>query len=336
MAATRTLTEVSNLFQRLLQTFPEGISYCFGYGSGVFAQSGANAQSARMIDLIFTVPNPNEWHRLNIEKNPKHYSFLRWGGHRLVASYQQHWGAKVYFNTLVPIPSDNVVIKYGVVSQSDLVADLLDWSELYLAGRLHKPVKTVISSSDAELTSALNQNLHSAVHAALLLLPEHFTETQLYNTITGISYIGDFRMTFGEDKNKVNNIVTPMVDNFRKLYTPVFNTLNDYMEIQETGICCQDCGQPAKLHHLNQLPREPQRALVRYWNRGSGNLRQDSEDVLRAVSHDNDCDLILSRCLADIVWRSSVRQSLKGIATAGIIKSIKYSSAKVKKMFKSI
>ena len=86
-----------------------------------------------------------------------------------------------------------------------LERDLEEWETLYMAGRLQKPVK--ILRQDAKLALATKKNLENAIRAALLMLPERFTEEDLYLTIAGLSYSGDFRMLVGENPHKVFNIV---------------------------------------------------------------------------------------------------------------------------------
>jgi translocator assembly and maintenance protein 41 len=336
MAGTKSAVALPSLYSKILDsTFPQHFSFCFAYGSGVFRQTASDI-SKNMIDMIFTVEDPAAWHKENISRNPSHYSALRFLGHKTVARVQENWGAKVYFNALVPIKDAGVTIKYGVVSRSALVTDLLDWNKLYLAGRLHKPVEIIRKTSDAELRSALQLNLHSAVHTALLMLPENFSEHEFYITVSSLSYSGDFRMIFGEDKKKVQNIVDPQMEAFRELYSPVINSLSDFLEVsKESGLCSQDSSPVARIHHLNQLPRAPQRAIVRLWNRDSRKLRQDTEDTLRAIAYDPDCGLFLLECIKYIVSASSIKQSLKGILTAGIFKSLRYSGKKILKMIKS-
>lgn len=291
-----------------------------------------------MLDLIFVVRNANKWHAENLIRNPKHYAQpMRFLGRNAIANVQEGWGAKVYYNTLVKTP-DGHTIKYGVISEVSLIEDLLDWNNLYLAGRLHKPVKVLVEPDEhSQLPTALVENLHSAVHAALLLLPQHFTEIDFYKTIAGLSYTGDFRMTFGENKEKINNIVIPQLQHFRQLYSSILQHFDDYMDIPKSDqmavTCQQDINPATKIHHLNHLPRTPQVKLVRAWSQGPRS--KDTEDCLRAIAYDPECHEILEKCLQSIVWRSSVTQSLKGIVTAGFLKSVKYSAAKITKMLQS-
>lgn len=86
-----------SLTQRILQRFPGKISYCFAYGSGVKKQMGYDdkAQKDAMIDLILCVDNAFEWHKQNLEKNPRDYSWMRFLGSRLIGEYQEY-AAGVY------------------------------------------------------------------------------------------------------------------------------------------------------------------------------------------------------------------------------------------------
>lgn len=85
--------------------------------------------------------------------------------------------------------------------------DLLDWDSLYLAGRLHKPVCTLASST--AVMEAQTINLQSALRAALLLFDDEdkFSMRQLLRMLCALSYEGDMRMGLAEDSRKVERIV---------------------------------------------------------------------------------------------------------------------------------
>ena len=175
-----------------------------------------------MIDFIFGVSYTQHWHSLNLQQHRDHYSSVGALGSSFVSRLQDKWGAGVYFNPYVTV--NGTLIKYGVVNLDTLYKDLSEWDTLYLAGRLQKPVK--ILRDDPRIRLANQINLISAVRTALLLLPETFTEQSLYNTIAGISYLGDPRMSLGaENLNKVSNIVKHQLPNFRRLYAPLIENL---------------------------------------------------------------------------------------------------------------
>jgi len=126
---------------------------------------------------------------------------------------------------------DKMTVKYNVITTTQLITDLLDWETLYVAGRLHKPVIDIVSPETTDLKSALKVNRQSAMHAALLLLPETFSLSDLYRKITMLSYAGDFRMYFAEDRNKISNIVDANISKFGEIYLPFIEEF-DYVELK--------------------------------------------------------------------------------------------------------
>ncbi|XP_024915800.1 phosphatidate cytidylyltransferase, mitochondrial-like [Cynoglossus semilaevis] len=211
------------LYRRILSHFPQDITLAFAYGSGVFKHHGSSQgqMEKNMLDFVFAVDDPVTWHTMNLLQNRKHYSILKLLGPKTISSIQSDHGAAVYYNTLVPV--DGRTIKYGVISTQSLMDDLMHWNTLYVAGRLHKPVKMLVQSENGSLRAALVSNLKSAVTASFLMLPESFTEEELFLQIAGLSYAGDFRMVFGEDRSKVSNIVRDNMQHFKTLYSNILH-----------------------------------------------------------------------------------------------------------------
>ncbi|KAB0380203.1 hypothetical protein FD755_007987, partial [Muntiacus reevesi] len=123
-------------FRKILSHFPEELSLAFACGSGVYRQSGPTD------DPVVA------WHSKNLKKNWNHYTFLKVLGPRIITAVQNNYGAGVDHITSV------------------LIEDLLNWNNLYNAGRLQKP----------------------HCDAAFLMLPESFSEEDLFTEIAGLSY----------------------------------------------------------------------------------------------------------------------------------------------------
>ncbi|KAK6440837.1 Mitochondrial translocator assembly and maintenance protein 41 [Oleoguttula sp. CCFEE 5521] len=235
--------------RQILWQFKAPIRYAFAYGSGVFGQKSSSSSSApstdlsphphppkaveewqkgggKIIDFIFGVTHTQHWHSLNLAQHPGHYSGLKYLPYSsaAISGIQDSFGAGVYFNPYITV--NGTMIKYGVVNLSTLSSDLSAWNTLYLAGRLQKPVK--ILRDDPRMRLANQVNLLSALRTALLMLPEQFTERELYERIAGLSYMGDPRMNTlfsGENPNKVSNIVGAQLPGFRQLYVPLIENL---------------------------------------------------------------------------------------------------------------
>lgn len=327
---------LSVLDQVILHNFPQtGVSLMFGYGSKVVRQNNNQTNTNDLIDVIIAVDDPHKWHEENFRLNNQHYSFLKLLPDNIskITSIQENYGAKIYFNPYVRI--GNLSVKYGVIKTDHLIEDLSYWNSLYVAGRLHKPVEFIVNTCDKNesLRYAMRFNKESAIRAAILQLPETFDSVQLYTAITSLSYNGDLRMLFGEDKNKIHNIVTGQMDKFNQLYLPIIKLNQNFKEVVQWNegkkTFTQDLSPKAVLKNLKCLPHNVRQSICRTHGREARTIETDV--ALASASRSINCDKIVSVALASIVRRSSTSQTLKGLLTAGVVKSIKYSQRKLVK-----
>lgn len=319
----------------MLSKFPPGMSFAFAYGSGIFNQRG-NIYSENMLDFVFVLENARKWHEDNMysKHHPHHYSSIRWLGSRALVPLQDKLGAGVYYNTLVPM--EGRTIKYGTVSRENFLLDLNDWQWLYLAGRLHKPIQVLQQPHGEDIVSALKRNLNSAVTAALLCLPEYFTEEELFLSIAGLSYAGDFRMVVGENKSKVQNIVSSSFESFQELYKPIILNNSQLHFNSSSGKYHQNQESDVIFSRLMSLPRNLQQKVARAV--GSKGVEPSLiESALHKASQDRvNCPQLVKKGVTSIVKRSSITQSVKGVITAGGLKTLIYSAQKLTKMLRGI
>ena len=314
----------------IIGIFPEDVraDLAFAYGSGAVKQASYDYNKSRdlpMLDLILSVDDSEAWHAANKKKNPGHYTSLVDLSPRNIAWLQRKVGAGVWFNALVPMgisSQPNRLMKYGVIDGSTLENDLLNWEAgLYVAGRLHKPVKLL--SNNAYLDEMMEINRKNALITALALLPDRFDESELYMTIASLSYTGDPRMGIGENPNKVANLVSPMLSAYRELYRDVLASMDSSVlrkvtllpHVDKTTYLIDSSPNCRKFLH-SHLPRSIQRNLppARHGNVAS-----------REYVH---------HALASVVSRAATPQTLKGLFTAGAVKSAVYAAAKITKRFK--
>ncbi|PAV82800.1 hypothetical protein WR25_21972 [Diploscapter pachys] len=291
------------------------ISYAFAYGSGAIQQQNEKKED-KMVDYILATDKPHQFHQDNIRLNPSHYSLVRLLGHKTVARMQQNWAARVYYNTHVRVGKR--LIKYGVISTDDLKCDLLDWRWIYVAGRLHKPVLDVISPSSS-IADNLVDNRRSALQAALLLLPDTFSATELFCAIVGLSYTGDFRMIVGEDVNKINKIVAGNYEQLKSLYIPLLAD-DSRLLVKSNETIQQDASTPAIYHRLNLLPSEVLQRLQKSYYKIYRRQR-DMEEMLFSLAHQHNVGSSVSSALSAIVAPVAISQTMKNFLSAGLTKS---------------
>ncbi|KAH9854638.1 Mmp37-domain-containing protein [Lenzites betulinus] len=326
------------LLESIVAKFDAPIRYAFAYGSGVFEQDGYSASNpgsadGPMLDFMFAVTHADHWHSINMHQFPGHYPLgARMLGSSFVAKVEEI-APGVWFNSMVRM--DGVSIKYGVTTVDNLCSDLLNWKSLYLSGRMHKPIRIIKDDARVRLTQQVN--LTSAVRTALLTLPASFSERELFARIAGFSYGGDVRMLLpAENRGKVGNIVRKQAPQFKELYHRLVVALPGVHWPAHADTIEQDTSPHARAAHLRKLPSNLlQGVTAQYAARPTIPPREADEAVYwTKLAGDAGLPTVIEQELHKIVRYPSAVQTLKGLVSAGPVKSLRYSSEKVRKWWK--
>nr|CAD1822393.1 unnamed protein product [Ananas comosus var. bracteatus] len=292
------------------------VDFCCAYGSSLLPN---NHDKTSMVDYILGVADPVQWHSE-------------------ITRVADGVGAGVHFNPFVEWRDK--MIKYGVVRMHDLAMDVLTWDRFYLSGRLQKPVRVLIDNWEIRKVNVIN--LKSATSASLLLLPPEFLRTSLmlqedlYSKICGLSYMGDLRMLFAEDKNKVRKIVQGSFNLFQSMYRPLLREyasdgLLKMSSLGQQQSFKQECGSSATNYLVSMLPATIQRQI-------GGKCRVDETGIITPqiiMSSKEEAANCVRKALRRIVMVSSVRQAVSGVLAAGGVNAARYLGKKISKAWTS-
>ncbi len=283
---------MKDFIKEFLNERPEVVA-AFGYGSGVFKQLGYDSKEKPQIDLILIVNDMKLWHKENIKKNPKDYSFI--GRNFFLNSSIDEIKGITGITYQSNIEYKGHLFKYGIIEYGDFVRHMQTWDSFYVPGRFQKPILTIKSNNFID--ELILQNRRNACKVGLLCLNNKDLK-DLYLTICNLSYSGDTRMKVAENPKKVDNIVGASYDKFNEMYN--FNDL-----YQKNG---------ERIEYeidIDELPSSLEKYI------------KDDKTKEKVMEY-----------LSDLNRKESSLQTMKGIKTNGIIKSLRYGLAKVLKKFR--
>ena len=292
-----------NIFD-FISTLPEVVDI-IGYGSGVKNQEGYTDDIKRQIDLILTVNDIYEFHKLNFKKYPNIYSNI---GIKLI-KHVNSIGTDI--NYVSNIDYKNNTYKIGVINKNDLSKDLITWDNMYMAGRCQKPIST-LKIRDKVKNEIIYNRLNALKIALLLNHNKTITEQELYETICSLSYIGDIRMTMHcENPDKIKNIVNGSKIEFREIY----NEVNDNLFDIKNNIISTNTDKI--LTSILDIPESLLKYLHKHMDLNNINIDELNNNIINYLKITN--------------FKSSIAQPIKSIIINGTEKSLNYLKEKRKK-----
>lgn len=298
------------IIQQLKQTLPQTYAI-IGYGSGIYKQTGYDPNEIPDKDVIIITEDFKDFLIEDYEKNPHHFSEdfdkRNLSKRKEKEKFYRNIGCLKFYH-------DGIRFKAMIISKDALNQDLNTWKYFGMAGRLTKPI--IYQNIPLELEEAIKRNRQSILITALLLNPsEVISPVQLYNTISKITYMYDFRtLVPGEKKTKPSDIVNGAYDFFEQIYGQ--NEL-----IENNGII----NNPHPIELIETLPTNLQEYLIKHLN--NTNLNEVDKKTLKTISK------IINNYFRKTNLPNSINLALSSSTTLGPKETVKHGISKIKRHF---
>uniref|UniRef100_A0A2N9FI34 Phosphatidate cytidylyltransferase, mitochondrial n=1 Tax=Fagus sylvatica TaxID=28930 RepID=A0A2N9FI34_FAGSY len=190
-------------------------------------------------------------------------------------------------------------------------------------------IQVNILVDNLDIENVNSSNLRAAMSAALLLLPPKFSEEDLYAKICSLSYMGDLRMLFAEDRNKVKKIVQGQFGLFHSKYKPFLEEYEakEFLRLGSSGShqknISQDCGSSVACSLVNSLPPMVRNQMG--MKLGEKKKLTESGRIIREVliGSREEAAKCMQKVLRRTVMVSSTRQAVSGLLAVGGVNAVR-------------
>lgn len=293
------------VIERLKNELPPTIAV-IGYGSGIYKQTGYSSDEKPDKDVIVVTDDFKDFLISDHNQNPHHFSddFDK----RILLKKKEK--DKFYSNVgCLKFYQDGIHFKAMVISKKALEEDLKTWKYFGMAGRLTKPI--LYQSIPEDLETKIKQNRRNILITALLLNQKDvLTQSELYNTISKLTYMYDFRTILpGEKKSKSSDIVNGSFDFFEQTYGK-----NDIAPVENCMVM-----NPHPIELIDELPDNLKDYLNKHFSKNDYSLDEVSKVINNYFRKTN--------------LPNSIRLALSSGTTLGKKETIKHGLSKVKRHF---
>lgn len=292
------------IIEKLKNDLPQVLAV-IGYGSGIYKQTGYNQNEKPDKDVIIVTEDFKDFLIEDYEKNPHHFSD-DFDKHILIKKKEKD---KFYSNVgCLKFYHNSIHFKAMIISKKALEEDLKTWKYFGMSGRLTKPI--LYGNISQELDKAIQNNRNNILITALLLNKQNtLTPNELYNTISKITYMYDFRTILpGEKKSKAKDIVNGAYNFFEQTYG------TSLLIQRKSNIIYNN----HPIEYIDKLP---------------DNLKKYIYDNLKNKEDLEKLSKIIENYFRKTNFPNSIRLALSSTATLGKKETIKHGLSKVKRHF---